>query len=351
MGLALGMVRRHTVAALLRPPAGLLSSATHRVPSALCGRTLHATPLLLAATRPGPKPRQKRVWEDPEAATREAMLQFVDPYEKDPDIGEPGRRWRAAELRLKSNEDLQKLWIVLMKERNMLHTTRLLHKKRKTKMPHLGRIQATRKSMAMIKVVLGERQRAKQERDERLAAERLRERALEQTDLASSLVWPPWIPGTPRQLQLAAPHTFTLVLPTLDGKKPSVVPPGDALAIEMRYKNELIPSELVELRVHPLPPARSRADKITYNCHVYLSGQALPACDFLRSEEDLGEPLEVALSSTLYGQLLGDGAVSVRVLPSKRRRRHAALAAINRKMSEQLLARKQAVEQGLDELP
>jgi len=154
------------------------------------------------------------------------LLQFIDPYEKDPDRGEPGRRWRAAELRLKSNEDLQKLWIVLLRERNMLHSTRMLHKKRKTKMPHLGRVQATRKSMAMIKVVLGERQRARQERDERLAAEHLRECMLTQIDLARSEVWPPFVPGASRELPLAAAHSFTILLRTTDGSTPEKDPPA-----------------------------------------------------------------------------------------------------------------------------
>ena len=94
----------------------------------------------------------------------------------------------------------------------MLHTTKMLHRKRKTKMPHPERIKAVRKSMAMIKVVLGERQRAKHARDVRLAAEHARERALEQLDLAGSDAWQPWIPGTPRELPLAAPHMRNLRL-------------------------------------------------------------------------------------------------------------------------------------------
>jgi len=104
--------------------------------------------------RRGPAPRMEMEWDDPERATRDAMIQFIDPYELDPDLAEPGRRWHAAEIRLKSNEDLQKLWVVLLKERNMLYSTKLLHRKRQTTMPHRGRLKATRKSMAMIKLVL-----------------------------------------------------------------------------------------------------------------------------------------------------------------------------------------------------
>ena len=85
----------------------------------------------------------------------------------------------------------------------MLQSTRMLHRKRKTKMPHPERCKAVRKSMAMIKVVLGERQRAKREADLRLAEERTRERALSQLDLAASEPWPPWIPGHPREMQVA----------------------------------------------------------------------------------------------------------------------------------------------------
>lgn len=85
---------------------------------------------------------------------------FVDPYEVDPNLPPPGRRWSASEIRLKSDDDLQKLWVVLMRERNMLYSVKMMHEKRKTSMPYPERLRMTRKSMAMIKRVLGERDRA-----------------------------------------------------------------------------------------------------------------------------------------------------------------------------------------------
>ena len=90
---------------------------------------------------------------------------FSDPYDTDSTLAPPGRRWRAAEIRLKSNEDLQKLWIVLLRERNMLHTTKLMHKKRGSEMEYPERLKRVRKSMAMIKVVLCERERERRARE------------------------------------------------------------------------------------------------------------------------------------------------------------------------------------------
>lgn len=68
-----------------------------------------------------------------------------------------GRQWRARELKLKSNSDLEKLWVVLLIERNMLYTTKDMHKRQKTKMPFPNRLRKVRKSMALIKLVLHNR--------------------------------------------------------------------------------------------------------------------------------------------------------------------------------------------------
>ncbi|XP_031485051.1 uncharacterized protein LOC116254100 [Nymphaea colorata] len=80
-----------------------------------------------------------------------------------------GRSWKAAELRLKSWDDLQKLWYVLMKEKNMLMTQRQMLHSQNLRFPNPERIPKVRKSMCRIKHVLTERAIA--EPDPRRSAE------------------------------------------------------------------------------------------------------------------------------------------------------------------------------------
>ncbi|KAF9344447.1 54S ribosomal protein L4 mitochondrial [Mortierella sp. AD094] len=74
-----------------------------------------------------------------------------------------GRAWRASELRLKSFDDLHKLWYVLLKERNVLaaqkEEARRFHIS-KQYFSNKGRQVKCQKSMARIKFVLNERRLA-----------------------------------------------------------------------------------------------------------------------------------------------------------------------------------------------
>ena len=81
-----------------------------------------------------------------------------------------GRAWEASELRLKSRDDLHRLWFLCLKERNMLLSERLYYRQVGQAAPEADRLLKVKKTMARIKVVIGERARAAEalERDKRL---------------------------------------------------------------------------------------------------------------------------------------------------------------------------------------
>ncbi|CAM9455753.1 unnamed protein product [Scytosiphon promiscuus] len=105
------------------------------------------------------------------------------------DIPIVGRSWTVPELRKKSFEDLHKLWFVLYKEKNMLLSQVVLSRRSKVPVPAGDRRQKVKRSMKAIKVVVGERQRAKRAviRERQLAARReRREAALAQAEAAAA---------------------------------------------------------------------------------------------------------------------------------------------------------------------
>ena len=70
---------------------------------------------------------------------------------------EIGRAWKSSELRLKSYDDLHKLWYVLLKEKNLLLTEKYDCKSRNVVMPHPERLHKVKLSMKRLKGVLAER--------------------------------------------------------------------------------------------------------------------------------------------------------------------------------------------------
>lgn len=71
-----------------------------------------------------------------------------------------GRSWQTDELRLKSNEDLHKLWFVLLKERNMLLTMEEAYKQEWKYFPNPERIDKVEDSMLNLESVVRERNKA-----------------------------------------------------------------------------------------------------------------------------------------------------------------------------------------------
>lgn len=92
------------------------------------------------------------------------LEEFFERGQRLPNTKEPtGRAWEASELRQKSWEDLQKLWYVTLKERNLLASQ--VEEGNRLSIPeqffsNKGRIIKCKKTMARIKTVLGERQKA-----------------------------------------------------------------------------------------------------------------------------------------------------------------------------------------------
>ncbi|XP_064599284.1 large ribosomal subunit protein uL29m-like [Liolophura sinensis] len=71
-----------------------------------------------------------------------------------------GRPWKLDELRIKSNEDLHKLWYVLLKERNMLMTMEHEYKRACELFPSPERLDKVDESMKNLLSVVDERNEA-----------------------------------------------------------------------------------------------------------------------------------------------------------------------------------------------
>uniref|UniRef100_A0A8C8HAD1 Large ribosomal subunit protein uL29m n=1 Tax=Oncorhynchus tshawytscha TaxID=74940 RepID=A0A8C8HAD1_ONCTS len=93
--------------------------------------------------------------------SRRGLEEFFDIPEN---WGEPtvksGAPWTAKQLRTKSNEDLHKLWYVLLKEKNMLLTIEQESKRQRIQMPSPERLKKIERSMKRLDTVVKEREDA-----------------------------------------------------------------------------------------------------------------------------------------------------------------------------------------------
>ncbi|KRX08671.1 Ribosomal protein L29 [Pseudocohnilembus persalinus] len=95
------------------------------------------------------------------------MVQFTEIFdrkqadEKNQKVSS-GRAWRANELRLKSNEDLHKLWYVLLKEKNTLMSDNAYKKKIYNTRGPQGRMTKIKVSMARLLTVVNERKQVRE---------------------------------------------------------------------------------------------------------------------------------------------------------------------------------------------
>ena len=94
------------------------------------------------------------------AIKNDLMEFFDDPKNFGQNKVKVGREWKTSELRNKSNEDLHKLWYILLKERNMLLTMEHEYKRQVEKMPNPERLDKVELSMENLETVVRERNRA-----------------------------------------------------------------------------------------------------------------------------------------------------------------------------------------------
>ncbi|KAI8580787.1 hypothetical protein K450DRAFT_235976 [Umbelopsis ramanniana AG] len=110
--------------------------------------------------------QQTRLVSTQQSSAPKGLQQFFENGASLPEQTWTGRSWKASELRLKSFDDLHKLWYVLLKERNVLATQREEARRLgidKSTWTNAGRVRKCKKSMARIKFVLNERQKAYEE--------------------------------------------------------------------------------------------------------------------------------------------------------------------------------------------
>ncbi|XP_060027996.1 large ribosomal subunit protein uL29m isoform X2 [Erinaceus europaeus] len=85
---------------------------------------------------------------------------FDDPKNWGEEKVKSGAAWTCQQLRNKSNEDLHKLWYVLLKERNMLLTLEQEAKRQRLPMPSPERLEKVVDSMDALDKVVEERENA-----------------------------------------------------------------------------------------------------------------------------------------------------------------------------------------------
>ncbi|XP_074047090.1 large ribosomal subunit protein uL29m [Macrotis lagotis] len=90
--------------------------------------------------------------------TRKGLEEFFDdPKNWGEETVKSGAAWTCEQLRCKSNEDLHKLWYILLKERNMLLTLEQEAKRQRLPMPSPERLDKVSESMDALDKVIQER--------------------------------------------------------------------------------------------------------------------------------------------------------------------------------------------------
>ena len=105
------------------------------------------------------KGRLRELAQYSKSATATDMKDWTSYREDIESVAKNGRSWRAEELRLKSHDDLHKLWYVLLKEKNKLKSDFLMAKQMGQVFIGKHDIKKVSLSMARLLTVVNERKR------------------------------------------------------------------------------------------------------------------------------------------------------------------------------------------------
>lgn len=102
--------------------------------------------------------------------SQRGVLEFLDAQGGGAGAARNGRSWRTGELRIKSYQDLHRLWFILLKERNVLLTEKAWCKTNRMHWENgASNLYKVKRSMQRIKGVIGERVRALRAKEAGLA--------------------------------------------------------------------------------------------------------------------------------------------------------------------------------------
>lgn len=94
--------------------------------------------------------------------------------------GQTGRAWRPEELRLKSHDDLHKLWYVLLKEKNKLKSDWLISQQLGQMFYGSSELLKVRASMARLLTIVNERKKLRNEYRRHLEDEYIQKKKAEE---------------------------------------------------------------------------------------------------------------------------------------------------------------------------
>eukprot|EP00055_Hartaetosiga_balthica_P008366 m.30983 g.30983 ORF g.30983 m.30983 type:complete len:305 (-) comp6266_c0_seq1:40-954(-) len=162
IGFSAAVVGRRLICGLPKPVGSL---GVMRYGQQQQTRALGGVSVLMESSRPVFFGEQRR-YESTEQKSQMVMPEGLKKFFPDSDAWaemDVGRRWKAKELRVKSDEDLHKLWYVLLFEQNKLLTVKLEGRRVGEELPSPLRLKKVKQSMIGIKQVLRERRDARRQ--------------------------------------------------------------------------------------------------------------------------------------------------------------------------------------------